>query len=94
MEEPRFPKFVIRRIRQAHCAKGPARWAQCREMDREAIALLEIDPPQQGLLARRVLPVSGEGQQVWREFDMVRLFASEEEARAYAHQHGIADVEL
>lgn len=86
--------FVIRRIRQAHCARGPARCARCREMDREVIALLDIAPPQQGLVARPTLPVAVGGQQVWREFDVVRVFESEEEARAYAEQNGVVDVEI
>jgi hypothetical protein len=31
---------------------------------------------------------------VWREFDVVRTFESEAEARQYAVEHGIEDVEL
>lgn len=85
---------IIRRIRLAHCARGPLICPKCREMDREEICLLDICPPDRGLVTRRVIPVGAEGEEVWHEFDIVQVFASEKEARAYADAHGIEDVEL
>jgi len=32
-------------------------------------------------------------ENVWREFDIVRAFDGEEDARAYASEYGIEDVE-
>jgi hypothetical protein len=34
------------------------------------------------------------GNEVWREFDVVMIFGSEEEARDYADRNAIEDIEL
>ena len=88
-----MPHHIIRRIRTAHCKRGPELCAKCREMDRARICLLDICPPDQGLLQRRVIEVNVDGERAWREFDVVRVFEDEKEAAAYAAQHGITDVE-
>ena len=85
---------IIRRIRLGHCARGPKWCEKCREMDREAPCLLDVDPPNYGMVARRMIELEFEGESFWREFDVVRTFESEQEARAYAEAHGIQDVEL
>jgi len=89
-----MPQFVIRKIRLAHCARGPEWCEKCREMDREAPCLLDIDPPNYGMVARRVIELEFEGERFWREFDVVRVFESAAEAQAYAIAHRIEDVEL
>jgi hypothetical protein len=61
-------------------------------MDVERICLLDICPPDAGLVQRRVIEVTIDGQTEWREFDVVRAFADEGEAAAYAAQNGIEDV--
>jgi hypothetical protein len=63
-------------------------------MDVERICLLDIDPPDQGLLQRRVIEVEIAGEKVWRELDIVRVFSSEQEAQDYAAAHQISDVGL
>ncbi|MBN1977922.1 MAG: hypothetical protein JW918_11010 [Anaerolineae bacterium] len=83
---------IIRKIRLAHCKRGPEVCEKCREMDVERICLLDISPPDAGLVQRRVIEVTIEGEKAWREFDVVRAFADEEEAAAYAAQNGIEDV--
>ena len=85
---------IIRRMRLAHCKRGPALCAECRAMDVERICLLDVDPPDTGLMQRRVLEVEIDGRLTWREFDIVSTFESEEEARRYAEQEGIGDVVL
>lgn len=82
-------RYIIQKIRLAHCKKGPALCAQCREMDVERLCLLDICPPDQGLVQRRVIQVQVDGELAWREFDVVRVFDDEQEARAYAEQEGI-----
>lgn len=89
-----MPHYLVCRIRLAHCARGPQRCEKCREMDREVPALLDIDPPRCGMAARRVIEVEVDGSKSWREFDVVRTFETEEEARDYAAENGIAAVEL
>lgn len=58
-------------------------------MDIERPCLLDIAPPDQGLAQRRVIQVEVDGELAWREFDVVRIFDDEQEARAYAEQEGI-----
>ena len=89
-----MPCYVIRRIRFAHCKRGPSRCEQCRQMNVEQICLLDICPPHPGEFQRRVMHVMARGEPVWREYDVVRSFASEAEARQYAAAEGIEDVEL
>ena len=86
--------YIIRKIRLAHCKKGPSLCAKCREMDVDKICLLDIDPPRPGEIQRRVIQVDMEGQTVWREFDVARMFEDENEAKEYASQNGIEDVEF
>jgi hypothetical protein len=81
-------QHVIRKMRLAHCKRGPARCEKCRELDVDRLCLLEIDP--EGEMQRRVIQLYDEG--AWHEFEIVRTFDSEEEARAYAARHGIEDV--
>ena len=80
--------YVIRKVRLAHCKRGPARCEKCRDLDAEKICLLEIDP--EGEMQRRVIQLHDEG--AWHEFEIVKTFATGEDARAYAAGHGIKDV--
>jgi hypothetical protein len=45
-------------------------------------------------VARRLIEVQVGGESTWREFDVVRTFQDEEEARAYAAGHGVTDIQL
>jgi hypothetical protein len=87
------PHAIIRSIRLAHCKRGPARCEECRRLDADRFCLLETFPPQSGDGQRRLIHLEGPGGGQWRAFDVVRIFASEAEARAYATQHGI-DIRL
>lgn len=89
-----LPRYIIRRIRMAHCSRGPERCEQCRQMNVEKISLLDISPPHPGEMARRVIAVQHGGEETWREFDVVRTFETEQEARQYAAEHGIEGVDI
>ncbi len=89
-----MPQYIIRKIRLAHCARGPELCAKCREMDEARICLLDVDPPDRGMAARRTIEVEIKGMREWREFDVVRSFADEAEAGKYAEENGITDVDL
>jgi hypothetical protein len=89
-----MPLYVIRRMRLAHCKRGPALCAECRAMDVVRICLLDVDPADAGLVQRRVIEIEVDGRPTWREFDVVRTFDSEEEAWRYAEREGIRDVVL
>jgi len=89
-----MPKYIIRTIHTAHCARGPERCAKCRQMSESRICLLDIDPPDQGRQARRTIEVEINGKKQWREFDVVRTFESEAEARRCAAENDISDIDL
>lgn len=42
---------------------------------------------------RRVIQFTVGGEQVWREFDVVRVFEGEADGKGYASEHGGEDVE-
>jgi hypothetical protein len=63
-------------------------------MDVERLCALDIDPPDQGMIQRRVIEVTIDGDPVWREFDIVQVFEDEQAARAFAAARGLDDVDL
>ena len=85
---------IIRRIRLAHCKRGPDRCAKCREMDQEKICLLQLFSPGTSLAQRRTIQVQDNGEPIWREFEVVKAFDTEAEAREYAVEHGLEDIQL
>lgn len=84
------PRFVIRRLRLPHCARGPARCERCRDDAPARLCLLDTrpEPPE---AARPTLEVA---PGVHRPYAVVRTFADDEAARAHAREHGIDDVDL
>ncbi len=89
-----IPRYIIRKIRLAHCKRGPERCEKCREMDVARLCLLDIAPPDAGLLQRRVIQITVDGEAMWREFDVVKVFKDESDARAYAQAHQIEDIDF
>ena len=89
-----MPHYIIRKMRLAHCKRGPDICEKCREMDAERICLLDISPPHPGEIHRRVIQVSIGGEDEWREFDIVRAFENQADALAYAGEHKIDSIEL
>ena len=87
-------RYVIRRLRMAHCSGGPERCKLCAAATEHKLYLLDIAPPRAGEVQRPVIEVTRRGKQAWREYDIVRSFADEREALEYARQHGIEDVNL
>ena len=85
---------IIRRIRWTHCKRGPSICERCRETNVDGVCLLDVSPPRQGEVQRRVIRVHIDGEWTWREFDIVRVFDSAEAAIGYADKHGIADMDL
>jgi len=49
--------------------------------------LLDVCPPDAGKVQRRVIQVEVGGEEVWREFDIVRTFEGKEEAIEYADKN-------
>jgi hypothetical protein len=86
-----MPRHIIRRIAMAHCKRGPARCEKCRAMDTTKLCLLDVDPPDAGMIQRRVIEIGTGDAKEFREFDVARVFETDEEAKRYAAEHGIAD---
>ncbi len=93
-ERKPMSNHIIRLIAVSHCKRGPDHCAKCRAMGGPRICLLDIAPPDQGMVQRRVIELEIDGERVWREFDVIRIFAGEAEARAYAAANGVADIDL
>lgn len=89
-----MPGHIIRKIRLAHCKRGPERCQRCREMDGERICLLDIAPADAGMMQRRVIEVKVGEESLWREFDIVRSFDDEEQAINHAREHGVDDIQV
>jgi len=87
-------RYIVRKMRMVHCKRGPQNCEKCREVNVERICLLDICPPDQGKIQRPVIEVEIDGEVTWREFDVVKVFASEGEAIEYAANQGIEDGEI
>jgi hypothetical protein len=91
--EPLMPCYVIRKLRLAHCKRGPDICEECRAMDVAKLCLLDVCPPRMGEIQRRIIKLQMHGEETWREFDIVRVFESEQEAAHFAAENQIEDVE-
>lgn len=88
-------EVAIRRLRPIHCARGEARCARCKEAAASAADPVLLDlAPDHPEAARPTIGVQRGGKTVWAAFDVLRRFASVEEARAFAAAHDVTDVEL
>lgn len=58
------------------------------------ICLLELFVPGAGTVQRRVIEVREGDQLVWREYDVLRSFADESEAAAFAAENDIDDFQI
>ena len=87
--------LAVRLLHAGHCARGPLRCPRCRDAEARppAAALLDLcpDDPQ---AARPTVAASRAGQRVWLAYEVLRWFDSPEQARAFAAERGLSDVEL
>lgn len=58
------------------------------------IALLNLCPPNKGMVARPMYSMMKNGKIIDREYDVERIFKTEKEAREYAEKNGIKDVSI
>ena len=65
-------KAIIQKITLGHCARGIQTCPKCREFYTRKYCLLDICPD--GNAARRVIEVEIDGEKVWREFDIIKVF--------------------
>lgn len=58
---------------------------------KKRIALLNTCPPNKGMVARPMTSVKAGGSSVMREFDVIKVFENEKEAKKFAKENGITD---
>lgn len=59
---------------------------------RMRIALLDICPPNKGMVARPMTSMMIDGETIMYEYDVIKVFDSEDEAKKYARSSGIKDI--
>lgn len=57
------------------------------------IALLDICPPNKGLVARPMTTIMIDGEPHYYEYDVIKVFETENEAKNYARENAISDVD-
>lgn len=86
----RTEDLTIRGIGELHCARGSKRCERCRAAEAEPAtpALLDLLPDHPEA-ARPTIDLVRDGKAVHRVYDVVRRFASADEARAFGATHGV-----
>lgn len=80
---------VIKKRAQIHCARGPKWCNKCQEMAREKkYCLMELFP-KPGNVARPVAEFTIDGEKQMCEFDIIKVFDSDKEAKEYAKANSI-----
>lgn len=87
--------LAVRLLGRAHCARGSRRCKKCEAAAAEpaTAALLDLCPDNEEA-ARPTVGVVRGGVKTWVAYDVLRRFASVEEAASFAERHGIEDVGL
>ncbi|MHA1276729.1 MAG: hypothetical protein ACTSQI_15320 [Candidatus Helarchaeota archaeon] len=84
---------IIRKISIPHCARGPKLCEKCKEAAKsKKICLLEIflEP---GNIARPTIEVIKNGEPHYYEFEIVKVFSTEQDAKEFAAKNNI-DISL
>ncbi|MEM3563600.1 MAG: hypothetical protein QXS27_04995 [Candidatus Jordarchaeaceae archaeon] len=79
--------YLIRKMSVPHCARGHLRCEKCRIMEKEKkICLLKVyfEP---GEIARPVIDIYVDGEKKFCEYDLIKTFENEEEAKRYAKRN-------
>jgi len=86
--------LAIRMLAPGHCARGPMRCDKCKAAQQQPATPKLLDVAPYGDYARPTIEIVAGDVKTWRPYDVIRTFASSEEARAFAQQHHITDVLL
>lgn len=85
-------RHLIRRMSLPHCKRGPMRCPKCKTGEGKIVfCLIDIDPPRQGMVQRPVCEMLIGGKKVFKEYDVIKIFEVETEARACAEKHKLTD---
>lgn len=80
-----IPCKVIRKVHYPVTQKNPSSQPL-------RIALLDLCPENRGMMARPMLSFMVDGKIIMREYDVVKIFKKEKEARKYAKKNKIDDI--
>lgn len=82
--------LVIRKISIPHCARGPLRCEKCKEMSKEKnICLLKIYFKERKITSP-IIELVRNGKRRFFEFEVVKIFKDEIEARNYAEKNAVS----
>jgi len=85
-------KFVIKKLAVPHCKRGPEHCELCRKNSEPRWCLLDVDPPDKEMLQRPVIELVVDGERHFLVYDVIKSFASEEEARQFLRTSELADM--
>ncbi|MEM2145061.1 MAG: hypothetical protein QW279_06855 [Candidatus Jordarchaeaceae archaeon] len=81
--------YVIRKMSIPHCARGPLRCEKCKEMEKEKkICLLKVNF-EAGEVTRPIIEINKNGKKCLCEYDIVKTFENENEAKEYAKRNSL-----
>lgn len=81
--------YVIRKMSILHCARGPLRCEKCRDMEKEKkICLLKISFDA-GKVVRPMIEIYKNGKKGLCEYEIVKTFGDEKEAKEYAKRNSL-----
>ncbi|PKL45688.1 MAG: hypothetical protein CVV41_01420 [Candidatus Riflebacteria bacterium HGW-Riflebacteria-1] len=83
LEETQNMKYIIKKLSVPHCKRGPERCEMCLKTAEPHWCLLDIDPPEKETMQRPVIEVEIDGERLFLVYDVIKRFASEEEARQF-----------
>jgi hypothetical protein len=87
-------EYMITRMSTPHCARGPKLCNKCAEAAKvKKICLLEIFF-ESGQMARPTIQIEKDGEKQYVEYDVVKYFKDEAEARDYAKKNKITRINL
>lgn len=87
--------LAVRPLGRGHCARGPQRCEQCAAAASQPASLALLDLcPDDAHAARPTIAVVRRGKTEHVPYDVLRRFASADEARAFAARHALGDVRL
>lgn len=73
-----------------HCARGTRRCEKCKTLAAEGKKPCMIELyPRGGIMARPMMLLVVDGEELWFEYDVLKVFENESEARAYALENEI-----
>ena len=85
-------KFVIKKLSVPHCKRGPERCELCRKNSEPRWCLLDVDPPDKEMVQRPVIELSIDSERHFLVYDVIKSFASEEEARQFVKTSSLHDI--